>query len=95
MIDEERANLGLFVREGEREIRLDGLIGDGNSKSSIGSSSRNSGSESNRSSSGGNSGSIGGGGSSRTHEDERLRDLAKMGERIAMREGRNVVIGES
>ena len=90
----------MFVREGEREIRLDGLIGDGNSKSSVGrssvgSSSRNSGSKSNRSSSGGNSGSIGSGGSSRTHEDERLRDLAKMGERIAMREGRNVVIGES
>ena len=35
MIDLERANPGLFVREGEREIKLDGLIGDGNSKSSV------------------------------------------------------------
>ena len=33
-----RANLGLFVREGEREIRLDGLIGDDNSKTSVGRS---------------------------------------------------------
>ena len=28
----------MFVREGEREIRLDGLIGDGNNKSSVGRS---------------------------------------------------------
>ena len=30
--------MGLFVREGEREIRLEGLIGDGNNKSNVGRS---------------------------------------------------------
>ena len=70
--------------------------GDESSRSSSGGNSESIGDgSSSRSSSGGNSGSIGDSGSSRTHGNERLRDLAKMGERIAIREGRNVVTGES
>ena len=48
------------------------------------------GSNSRDSSDGGSSGSLSDGGGSRTNDDERLRDLAAMGEKRAMREGRNV-----